>query len=974
MKYSLLCLVFCLLLACNAIAQYTVEKHRSGGYSYESVSNDPYGVRKYVLKNGLTVFTSVRVDEPRIQTLISVRTGSKNDPEDATGLAHYLEHMLFKGTDRYGTLNYAKEKQCIDQIEELFEVYRGTKDSSARQAIYHRIDSISGVAATYAIPGEYDRMAKRMGARGTNAHTSEEETVYENEIPRNQFERWIKLEAERFRNPVLRLFHTELEAVYEEKNRAMDNDARLSNEALMSALFPKHQYGTHTTIGTIDHLKNPSMRAIRNYYNAYYVPNNMAIVLVGDIDPDRCVAQIDEAFSNFEAKDLPKVNVPTEEPIRSVISRDVFSSGSENLSMAYRFDGAGSKDVNLVIMCDMLLSNSTTGLIDLNIGQKQLALSAGCSPQLMKDFTIHRFFGTPRRGQKLEEVRDLILAQIEELKQGRFSEASMKAVLTNMRISFTKQMEAASDRANVISRAYIYNEAWSNIVAHLDDLSRISKQEVVDFAKSHYTSNYVIVYKRQGEKKSDRVVKPAITPIKLNTTAESEFSKSLLEEKVEKIEPKFSDFTKDLSRVKLKNGAELIYVQNKENQLYNLNFVWDYGTKHDTRFSTAMQYLDFVGAGEYSASELKTKLYGLGCTIKVSAGSESMTVELSGSADNLTEALKLVDLRMQKPVADTAALKLLVDGILKQRINVKKNKNVILRQALLNFAMYGKRNPFTTILSEQGLRDLKAEDVLETIRQLSSLKHKILYYGPQTLTDIQQVVEANHTMASELKELPEPKAFEVQANPQGKVYFLDFDMIQAEVIMRMSIDGEYSPDNSSFVRLYNEYNGGLSGVVFQTIRESKALAYSVEAGFMSPRRLKEPYFLHAYVGTQADKLPETLVAMHDVLQNTPRNESAFANAKQSVLEKIEAERFRKMDLIDQYENLRRLGLDYDVRSVVYKNVPKVSFDDLLRMRDEKTKEKKFTIIVLGSASRVKKEDLAKYGEVQYLSLEDVFGY
>ena len=258
-------------------------------YFYKTVPNDPLNARIYKLDNGLTVYMTVYKNAPRIQTYIAVGAGSKNDPKTATGLAHYLEHMVFKGTDRYGAKDYSQEEPLLNQIEMLYESYRQTTDTLIRKKIYHKIDSISGAAAKYAIANEYDKMLTSIGAQGTNAYTWMEQTVYVNDIPSNQIDKWLAIESERFRKPVMRLFHTELEAVYEEKNRGLDNDGIKAWEALFAGLWQKHPYGTQTTIGTIDHLKNPSLTEIKKFYNSWYVPNNMAICLSGDFDPDSLI-------------------------------------------------------------------------------------------------------------------------------------------------------------------------------------------------------------------------------------------------------------------------------------------------------------------------------------------------------------------------------------------------------------------------------------------------------------------------------------------------------------------------------------------------------------------------------------------------------------------------------------------------------------------------------------------------------------
>ena len=290
---------------------YQWKEAESGGYAYRYVTNDPTHARFYTLKNGLTVILSPTNKEPRIQCYVAVRAGSKTDPATHTGLAHYLEHLLFKGTDKYGTLDWAKEKVELDKIDALYERYNKTKDPEERKKIYKEIDRVSGIASQYAIANEYDKMMTSMGAQGPNAFTSFEQTVYTDDVPSNALNKYIAVQAERFRNPVLRIFHTELEAVYEEKNRSLDNDGSLVLETLLANVFQKHNYGQQTTIGTVEHLKNPSLIEIRKYFNTYYVPNNMAVILSGDFNPDAAIATIDKAFSYMKYKEVPQYTSET---------------------------------------------------------------------------------------------------------------------------------------------------------------------------------------------------------------------------------------------------------------------------------------------------------------------------------------------------------------------------------------------------------------------------------------------------------------------------------------------------------------------------------------------------------------------------------------------------------------------------------------------------------------------------------------
>ena len=181
-----------------------------------------------------------------------------------------------------------------------FTIRPKLNDPTARKKAYHEIDSVSQIAAKYNIPNEYDKIMRSIGAEGTNAYTANDVTCYVNDIPANEIESWAKVESDRFRNMVIRGFHTELEAVYEEFNIGLANDSRKMWEAMFKKLFPTHPYGTQSTIGTQEHLKNPSITNIKNYFNRYYVPNNIAICLAGDFDPDKVMAIIDKYFGDWQ--------------------------------------------------------------------------------------------------------------------------------------------------------------------------------------------------------------------------------------------------------------------------------------------------------------------------------------------------------------------------------------------------------------------------------------------------------------------------------------------------------------------------------------------------------------------------------------------------------------------------------------------------------------------------------------------------
>jgi predicted Zn-dependent peptidase len=944
--------------------------------NYESALNDPFKARIYTLKNGLKVYMSVYKNAPRIQTYIAVKAGSKNDPSTATGLAHYLEHMVFKGTDKFGTLDFAKESVEVSKIENLYETYRQTKDEGQRKKIYHQIDSISGVAAKYAIANEYDKMLAGIGGQGTNAYTSFDQTVYVNDIPSNQLENWLAIEAERYRKPVLRLFHTELEAVYEEKNRGLDSDNSKLWEAVFAGLFVNHTYGTQTTIGTIDHLKNPSMKEIMKYFNSNYVPNNMAICLSGDFDPDVTIKLIEKNFGSMPSKPVAAYTYQKETPITQKVVKEIVGPDAANLAMAWRFAGVDSKDADMINLINLLLSNGRAGLLDLNLNQQQKVLNSGGFAYVLKDYSTHILFAEPKEGQTLEEAEKLLLEQLELLKKGDFPDWLMSAVITDLKLQKTKELENNQSRASAFVDAFVNDTKWQNYVNMVERLSKITKQEVMDFVKTNYSNtNYVVAYKRVGEDKNiQKVEKPQITPVAVNRDDQSPFVKNILTAKTADMQPKFIDYEKDVMKTSMKGNIPLLYSQNTENQLFDLYYAFDMGTNNDKLLPVAIDYIPYLGTSKMTPAEVQQELYKLGCSFNVFNSENQTWVSLTGLNENFEKATRLFEGLFVDPKIDEETLKNLVSDILKKRSDAKQEKRTILQKMMVNFAKFGSSNPATNILSEEELNKLQPEQIAGLIKSLMSYKHKILYYGPKLVADIKESLNASHVVpAAGLKPVPAEAIFANQVF-NNTVYVVDYDMKQAEIVILTEGD-KYDAKNIPLINMYNEYfGGGMSSVVFQDLRESKALAYSCYSTYRAPRDPKLPFYNFSYIGSQADKLPEAMAGMMNLLNDVPKSDIAFGAAKESILQSIKTERINKADILFNYLEAEKFGLKVDIRKDVYSKVATMTYDDIKKFQDTKIKNKPAAILILGKKEMLDIKTLEKYGTVNYLTLKDVFGY
>ncbi|MEM9896143.1 MAG: pitrilysin family protein, partial [Bacteroidota bacterium] len=527
----------------------------SNGYTYEYVTGDPMNTRIYQLDNGLKVYLSDYENAPRVHVYMPVKAGGRNDPASNTGLAHYLEHMMFKGTDEFGTLDYEKEQVMLDSIESMFNYYATLTDADERKAYYEKIDAYSNKAAELAIPNEYDKMIAMLGGKGLNAYTTEDRTVYTVDIPANEVGRFLEIEGERFRTIVNRLFHTELEAVYEEKNRSLDNDYWKVFETMYAQTFIKHPYGTQTVIGTIDHLKNPSITEIKKYFDTYYRPNNVAICMSGDIDYEETIQLIDKHFSTWE----PNENLPTytkieEDPITEPRVAEVMGPDAEFLYMGYRFDGTSSEEIAKVKLIDMLLNNSEAGLIDINLKQKQVVLNAGSFVNDLNDYSIHTIYGNAKQNQSLEEVKDLILEQVELLKQGEFDDWLIPAVINDFKKSAMKGLERNASRANAMVMAFTNDMDWADYIQEIEKMEQITKEDLVAFANERYQDNYVVVYKRNGDDpNAQKVEKPSITKVPLNRDQKSDFHDKMAKTEVEKLKPVFVDYKQDIEESLVNN-------------------------------------------------------------------------------------------------------------------------------------------------------------------------------------------------------------------------------------------------------------------------------------------------------------------------------------------------------------------------------------------------------------------------------------
>ncbi len=623
----------------------------------------------------------------------------------------------------------------------------------------------------------------------------------------------------------------------------------------------------------------------------------------------------------------------------------------------------------------MILSNSQAGLIDLNLKQKQRVLEPMSFVNSMNDYSLHTFTAKPREGQSLDEVKKLLLDQIDLIKKGQFDDWLIQATINDLKKSAIQQSQYNWSRANDEVMAFTNNMSWRDYISRTEALSKISKEDIVKFVNQHYKNNYVAVYKRTGKDPNQKkVTKPAISKVVLNKESKSAFHEKVLSNKVEKIKPVFLNYQKDIKKLKMTKDIDVLYTHNFENDLFTLYYLSDVGTNNNPKMKVAVEYLEYLGTDELSAEDVKKEFYKIGCNFGVYAADEQTYVYLSGLTENMDKAILLFEKLLANPKADEEALQKMIDGIFKKRDDIKKDKGAILWEGLLNYGLYGAKSPFTNVLTNKDLKELKAQDLINIIKGFTKTEHRVLYYGPKTEDELLTSLNAGHQLPEKLLPAPPPVNYDVKNIDQPAVYWTNYDMVQAEIIF-LSKGDKFDVARIPEARMFNEYFGGnMSSPVFQELREAQGLVYAAFASYGVAGKKTESDHFFGYIGTQADKQAESMKAMTDLIQNFPRSEGGFEVARNSLLNQLESERITKTGILFNYESAKQKGLDHDVRKDVYEQIQNMTIEDVANFQKHFIKGRKFNVVLVGDRNKLNLKDLEKYGAVKELTLDELFGY
>ncbi len=927
---------------------------------------DPMQVRIYRLANGLTVYLTRNPSSPSFYAEITTRVGSYNDPDDCTGLAHYLEHLMFKGTKKIGTLDFKSEQPYLDNITQLYEQHFHEQDPDKRKKIYQKINQQAQLAAKFAVANDIDRIYKFMGGSDINAHTSYHETTYKVQLPSNQLERWAIIESERFSDPIFRLFHTELEAVYEEKNQALDSSDSRLNEELVRRLYPNHPYGSRTVLGNTEHLKRPSIKRIYQYYRKYYVPGNMAIFISGDIDIDSTIKLINQHFGKWTPKPVPHSTPKTPSLVTQKQQFSIPDEGDESITLAWRTVPISHPDGPALDVLDMILNNSYAGLIDLNLVQSQKLFSAGSFPENLNQAGAEYLWAYPREGQSLDELEALLISQIERIKQGKFDDWLLPAIVSDFKSSTQLLYESNISRVELMRDSFISRRDWNSWVQYNTKIAAVTKQDVIRVANKYFNGNYISARIVKGKPNIAHIEKPAITPVPLNPSASSKFSQTIKNIKCTEIKPHFIRAGTDYKKTATED-ITYFTTYNPFNELFSITWSFPTGSINSPKLALATDLLELSGTNKLTPEELNKRWYQLGITPEISLYENRLEISLSGLSENYQQGTQLLWQWIHDFNAKQSQLTNLVDDLKLARKDAREDANTLIH-ALARYSRFGKNSIYLTRLTSTESGKLTIPELKKALQNATSLPHQINYFGKLNETQWRKLTPTLPVTAT----TPAPPARKLrQTKAPLEILFIHKEMAQTKIWIE-SNSPELSTSDYTKFHLYNNYFGmGMSSVVFQELRESTGLAYEATSYLAYSRWQGDPNLCIADIGCQADKAPQAISKFLDLFEHFPANSTRFNETQQSIHSSAPANPIGPRDAVAtiQFWNRQRLG--FNPNRKVYFDAPKVTLPELVAFQNKTIAKHPRRICIVGDKKRIDLKALNKIAPVTILDKDTI---
>lgn len=927
-------------------------------------------IKKLTLENGLKVYLHEDHKKPEVFGVVVTNAGGKNDPADATGMAHYMEHMLFKGTTELGTTDWEKEKPHIDKIFSLYDKLAQTEDEEERKKIQKEINEESLKAAEYAIPNELSNLIKSMGGTSLNAGTGPDQTMFYNAFPPSQIEKWIDLYAHRFEEPVFRSFQAELEVVYEEKNMYQDMFIFPILEKFNYNFFKNHPYGQQTLIGTAEDLKNPSLTKMYEFYKTYYVANNMALIISGDFNTDEVIPMIKEHFGKWKSGEIPEYKPEQETEFKGREFIEVKMSPVKLGLLGFRTPPKGHKDRAALEIANMILSNSSnTGIFDKMVNDnKIMAAQAMAMPYVDHGATI--FLYVPKIiGQKHEEAEQLVMDGLDSLKQGNFEEWMLDAIKKELYRQNQRSLESASSKALKIADAFILGKEPEEILNYANELMAVTKEDVIRVAKKYYGENYLAFHSKMGSADKDKIDKPGYEPLKANTNAKSVYAKHFEQIPFTNTKINFLNFN-DILKSQDIFGSKLYTTENPVNDIATLTIKFGVGNHELPMLKYASDVMNLARTSEMDLDEINKQFAILGCSYNIYSNDSYLTVSLSGIEESMPKAIELVGKIFYDLELEQKRLDVIYDG---EKTNRKIEQSEVdnVASALFEYVRYKENSSYLNRLPLKEIKDLEAEKLVEVFNKALKYEAEIHYVGNNK--NIGEILKKSGIFPEKPMKSNSPVYRELENYTENTVYFVKKRKARQSKIYYFANGDNFSINKSAKINAFNTYfGGGFSGLVLQEVREYRSLAYTAAAQFATPPLLNQPMYFLGYIGTQADKTVEGLEVFNGLVRDMPQKPERMDMIKDYLILSSNARVPGFRNKTQTVKLWQQKGYSQDPRKMLISDYENMSFTDIMDFYNNNVKEKPMVIAIVGDKKKVGYKNLKNYGNLVKIKKKKLF--
>ncbi len=937
------------------------------GIDYKAID-----VEVYQLDNGLTVILNEDHNTPQVFGGIVVRAGGKDDPKDATGMAHYMEHMLFKGTEELGTTNWEAEKPHIEAIFRLYDELGKTSDNTERAIIQKQINEESVKANEYAIPNEMWNLVRSIGGANMNAGTGPDHTIFYNSFPPTQIEKWLDLYSHRFEKPVFRSFQAELEVVYEEKNMHSDMFQFALLDNFRKQFFKNHPYGQQTLIGTVEDLKNPSLSKMYDFFTTWYVPNNMALIIVGDFDKNKVKQLVEDKFGKWQRKELPERISYEEKPFNGREFAEMKLTPVKIAILGFRTIPAGHPDETAFKICEAILSNnSKTGLLDkLMLDNKLIAAQSTSIPY--NDQGVSLIFIIPKViGQKLGAAEKLVLGELVKLKSGDFDSTFVENIKMELFREYQLKLESNSFKTNMLATAFSRNQSIDDMLQYPEQLMSITKDDVIKVARQYYGDNYLSFYSKMGFPKKKKIEKPGYKPVIVNTNAISEYAKKFQGVPEIKLNPSFVNFNKDVEHIAVSDNMDVYCVKNPANNIFTLKLKFKIGNKSNPDLIYAADVMNYAYPEGMSLDSFKAEFADIGSTYNISCNESYTIVEITGFDNSFNEAIILVSKLLKNPVLDQPKVDILHEGEKTNR-KFERSEPDEVAEALYAWVRYDKKSDYIDRLSLAETKKLQADRLINAFKTIADYGVEIHYAGNINSVTISELCKTTFNYIGNEK-VEFPVVLDIKPCNENTIFFVNKKKATQSKVFFLVNGSAYNPEVQADMDAFNLYFGGdFSGLVLQEIREFRSLAYTAAAKFTTPAlKSKEAYFA-GYVGTQADKTLEAVEVFDTLIRYMPAKPERVTMIKQYLLQSSISNRPHFRSLSEQIVKWENQGYTVDPAQYKRDAYENMSFENIQAFYSKNLAAKPVAICIVGDKSKIDMKKLSTYGKLIFVKESSLY--